>query len=61
MASVLQVDIPCGNSKPMKKDFSKAYLDNLIVNRQREWTEFPKVDFNCFNGQYSVALKGINI
>jgi hypothetical protein len=33
-------------------------LDNFAVNGS---PKFPKIDFICKNGQYSVRLNGINI
>jgi len=34
-------------------------VDKLAVNGGG--AEFPKVDFNCLNGQYPVTLKGIYV
>jgi hypothetical protein len=33
----------------------------LAANGGEEGSKFPKVDFNCSNGQYPVPLKGIDI
>ena len=40
---------------------SMTSLDDSVVNRGGEGTDFPEVDFNCLKGQYPLALKGVDI
>ena len=47
--------------KPERDAASKTLLDDWAMNGGGECAEFPKVDFNCLNGQYPVTLKGIDI
>ena len=46
---------------PSEDGVSNTKLDKLVLNGQGESAEFPKVDFNCLNGQYPVTLKGMDI
>ena len=42
-------------TNPLQRDASDTDLEDF-------WgPNFPILDFNCLNGQYSVTLKGINV
>jgi hypothetical protein len=56
---VFQVCIFNCRFRPQLEETSKKKLKKLSVNG--DGSKFPKVDFNCLNGQFPITLKEIDI